>query len=118
MEILDNEPIDNSIKKKDLWKVYHQQGAKLNEPDQNLEFIFGENNNYHQIVFPQYGIKIREADNSNFNDEAISLVNVTLAFIFQKARLTATGGSDLEHNKYVEHLSTIMRHITCKDGDL
>ena len=28
-----------------------------------------------------------------------------------------TGGSDLEHNKHVGHVSTIMRSITSKDGN-
>ena len=48
-QLIDNEPIDNSIIKRDFIKVYHQQGAQLIDPDQNIEFIFGENNNYHQI---------------------------------------------------------------------
>ena len=46
---LDNEPFDNSIVKRDYLKVYHQQRANLNNPDQNVEFIFGENIIYHQI---------------------------------------------------------------------
>ena len=48
-QLIDNEPIDNSIIKRDFTKIYHQQGAQLNQSDQNVEFIFGENNNYHQI---------------------------------------------------------------------
>ena len=44
----DNEPIDNSIVKREFPKIYHQQGANLNDPDQNIEKIFGENNKYHQ----------------------------------------------------------------------
>ena len=48
-QVLDCEPIDNSIIKRGLSKIYHQQGAKLNDPDQKIEFIFGENANYHQI---------------------------------------------------------------------
>ena len=47
-QLLDNEPIDNSIIKRDSLKVYHQQGAQLNQSDQNFEFILG-GNNYHQI---------------------------------------------------------------------
>ena len=46
-QLLDNEPFENSIIKKDFLKNYHEQGAQLNQPDQNVEFIFGENNNYH-----------------------------------------------------------------------
>ena len=30
-------------------KLYHQQADNLNDSDQNIEFIFGENDNYHQI---------------------------------------------------------------------
>ena len=41
-QLLDNDPIDNSIIKRDFLKVYHQQGAQLNQSDQNIEFIFGE----------------------------------------------------------------------------
>ena len=48
-QLLENEVFDNSIVKRDFLKVYHQQGAQLNDPDQNSLFIFFENNNYHQI---------------------------------------------------------------------
>ena len=47
-QILNNEPIDNSNIKRDFLKVYHQQGAQLNQSDQNIEFFFCEINNYHQ----------------------------------------------------------------------
>ena len=48
-QLLDNEPFDNSIIKRDFLKVYHEEGAQLIDPDQNIKFIFGENNNYHQV---------------------------------------------------------------------
>ena len=41
-QLIDNEPIHNSIIKKDFLKVYHQQGANLNDSNQNVAFIFGE----------------------------------------------------------------------------
>ena len=44
-QLLDNEPIDNSIAKRDYTKTYHQSGANLNDSNQNVKFIFGENNN-------------------------------------------------------------------------
>ena len=50
-QLLYNEPFDNSIIKRDFTKVYHQQGAQLNQSDQNIEFNFGENDNYHQIAY-------------------------------------------------------------------
>ena len=48
-QLLHNEPFDNSVMKRDFFKVYHQQGAELNQSDRKIKFIFGENNNYHQI---------------------------------------------------------------------
>ena len=48
-QLLDNEPGDNSIFERDYLKIYHQQGAQLNQNNQNIEFIFVENNSYHQI---------------------------------------------------------------------
>ena len=47
-QLLDNEPLDNSIIKRVFTKVYQQQGAQLNQSDKNNEFVFGENNNCHQ----------------------------------------------------------------------
>ena len=47
--LLENEPIDNSIIKRDFLKVYHQLGAQLNQSNQIIEFTFGENNNYQPM---------------------------------------------------------------------
>ena len=44
-QLTDDEPIENSIVKRDYTKFYHQQGANINDSNQNVEFIFGENNN-------------------------------------------------------------------------
>ena len=49
-QLIDNEPIDNSIMKRDYTKVYHKQGANLNGSNQNNDFIFGENNNSTTIT--------------------------------------------------------------------
>ena len=61
-QLFDNEPIDNFINKRDYTKIYHQQGAQLNDPDQNMEFIFGEKNNYHQIgnSYLQFDITVQD----------------------------------------------------------
>ena len=48
-QLTHNRPIKNSIAKKDFLKNYHQQGAFSNDPDQNVEFMFGEKNNCHQV---------------------------------------------------------------------
>ena len=119
-QLLDNEPFDNSIIKRDFLKIYHQHGAQLNQPDQNIEFIFGENN-YHQVgnSYLEFDITIRREDNANFTDNSrIRLTSNGFAYIFKEATLSITSGSDLEHNKYVGPVSTIMRVLTNKDGDL
>ena len=45
-------------------------------------------------------------------------MNNIFAYTFKEAFLTTTGGSDLEYNKYVGRVSTIMGLITSEDGDL
>ena len=104
-ELLDNVQIDNSIVKRDYTKVYHQQGANLNDSNQNVEFIFGEKNNYHQIgnAYLEFDIHIRQVvaapANPNFTDaSAIRLVNNAFAYCFKEATLSTTGGMEIEIN--------------------
>ena len=126
-QLIENEQIDNSIIKRDFINVYHQQGAQLNDPDQNFEFIFGENNNYHQIgnSYLQFDITVRKADDANFNvtndaatNEVIRLVNNAFAHCFKEGAIQTTGGMELENIKFLGQVSTIMRALTSKDGDL
>ena len=120
-QFLDNEPFDNSIIKRDFTKTHHQQGAQLNISDQNIEFIFGENNNYHQIGngYLEFNITVRENDTTNFHvEDPIRLVNNGHAFCFKEARLSTTIGSDIEHNKFCGQISTVMKGISNKDEDL
>ena len=67
-ELLDNDSTDNWIIKRVLFKVYHQQRANLNNLNQNIELIFGENNKNLQIgnAYLQYDITVRKADGNNF----------------------------------------------------
>ena len=120
-QLLDNEPLDNSIIKRDFTKLYHRQGDQLNQTDQNIEFIFGENNNYHQIgsAYLEFNITVRKSDTTTFhNDDPVRLVNNGFAFCFKEARLTTSIGGDIEINKFCGQVSTIMRAISNKDGDL
>ena len=124
-QLIDNEPIDNSIVKRDYTKVYHQQGANLNDSNENVEFTFAENNNYHQIGngYLEFDITIRKVveipNNPNFiNTDQIRLINYAFAYCFTQATLSTTGGMDLEDIKYVGQVSTIMRLIKSKDSDL
>ena len=102
-QLLDNEPLDNSIIKKDFTKVYHRQGDQLNHSDQHIEFNFGENNNYHQIgnASLEFNFTVRKNDTTSFhNDDPIRSVNNAFAFSFKEARLTTSIGSDIEINKF------------------
>ena len=72
--MIDNETVDNSIIQRDFVNSYHQPGANLNNPDRNIEFVFGENNNDHQIGIAYFlnDKTVRKAvtipQNSNFLD--------------------------------------------------
>ena len=124
-QLIDNEIIDNSIMKRDFLKNYHQQAANLTDSDQNIDFIFGENNKHHQIgnAYLHYELT-KEKDVANaadrvlVNGDAIRLIINAFAYCFKEAISSTTGGSNIEHNKYVGQVSNIMRALTSKDGDL
>ena len=76
-QLLDNESPVNSNIKRDFCKIYHRQGDQLNQSDQNIEFIFGENNNYHQIgnAYLKFNVIVRKNDDTIFHyDDPVRLV--------------------------------------------
>ena len=86
-QILDIEPLDNSIIKRDFTKIYHRQGDQLNQSDQNIEFIFGENINYHQIgnAYLEFDITVRKNDDTIFHyEDPIHLVKNESLFVSKK----------------------------------
>ena len=118
---IDNQPIDKSIIKRDYTEIYHNQGAELNQSDQHIEFIFGENNNYHQIGngYLEFNNTVRKNDTTNFHrEDPIRLVNICFAFCFKEACLGTTIGSDIEHNKFCGQVSVFMKMISNKVDDL
>ena len=83
--------------------------------------FFGENNNYHQIgnAYLEFNITVRKKDTTIFqNDDPIRLVKNAFAYCFKEARLTTSIGGEIEINKFCGQISTIMRAISNKDGDL
>ena len=119
-QLLDNEPFDNSIIKRDFTKIYHQQGAQLNQSDQNIEFSFGVNNNYHQRGNGclEFDITVRKNDGTNFHrEDPIRLVKNAFAICFKEVRLSTTIRSDIEHNKFCGQVSTFMKVTSNKDDD-
>ena len=118
-QLLDSEPFDNSVVKRHFLKIYHQQGAQLNQSDQNLTFFFGEKNNYHQIGngYLDFDITVGKSDSANFHyDDPNRLVNNGFPFCFEEARLSTTLRSDIEHNIFCGQESTIMKVISNKNG--
>ena len=120
-QILDNEPFGNSIIKRDFTKIYHRQGDQLSQSDQKIDFIFGENNNYHQVgnAYLEFNTTVRKNDTTNFHhDDPIRLVNNAFAFCFEEARFSTTIVVDFEINKFSRPVSTLMRVVSNKDGYL
>ena len=88
-QLIDNEVIDNSIRKRNFLKTYHQQTANLNDSGQNIEFIFGEKNNYHQFgkAYLQYEKTIEKdvavaANGVLVNGDAIRLKKQCFCILF------------------------------------
>ena len=50
--------------------------------------------------------------------DPIRLINNAFAFCFKEARLSTTIGGDIESNKFCGQVSTIMRWLSNKDGEL
>ena len=93
----------------------------MNQSDQNIEFIFGENSNYYQIgnAYSEFDKTVRKSDGTNFHyDDPIRLVNKGFAFCCEEARLSNIIGCNIEHNKNCGQVSTIMKVISNEDGDL
>ena len=67
-------------------KVYHQQGAQLKDPDENINFIFGENNNCHQTgnAYLEYDITMLSPVAVFDNNSQIRLTKLDWHMFFKK----------------------------------
>ena len=68
-------------------------------------------------------IRIKRADGNAFTivapeNDIIRLVNNAFAYTFHDARISTSAGVEIEQNKFWGPISTIMRLITQKDGNL
>ena len=89
--------------------------------------FFLKNNNYHQIGngYLEFDRTLRK-NSGNFNNadedcsigEPIRLMNNAFAYAFSIATLPTTGDEEIEQNKHVRHVSTIIRLLTNKAGEL
>ena len=124
-QLIDDSKIDDSIIKRDFIKIYHQHGAEVNNENQNIKFYFGENLNYIQIgnAYLEIDIEFKKAAGVDppvalEDADNIRLVNNAFAYVVQEGRISTSAGTEIEHNKNLGHVSTIMRLLTQKDGDL
>ena len=115
-----NEPIVNSNLKRDFLKVNHQKGAQLNQSNQNMDFVPGEINHYHQIgnAYLEFDVTVRKYDTTNFHyEDLIRLVNNAVAFCFKEVPLISNIGGDIEDNNFRGQVSTIMKVKANKVAD-
>ena len=120
-QLIDDSKIDDSLIKRDFIKLYHQHGAEVDDENQNINFFFGENLNYVHIgnVYLEIDNLVRRADGNNLDiADNNRLVNSGLAYIFQEGRLSTSAGTEIEYNKNLGNVSTLLRLLTHKDGDL
>ena len=121
---IDIEKIDDSIIKRDFIKIYHQSGANVDVENSQIKFYFGENHNFIQIGngYLEFDIRITRNDGNPFTVDprldTIRLVNNAFAYTIYDARISSSSGVEIEQNKFVGAISTIMRLVTQKDGDL
>ena len=71
----------------------------------------------------EFDIRVRRDDGNAFTivppgNDIIRLVNNAFAYTIHDARISTSAGVEIEQNKYVGPISTIMRLVTQKDGDL
>ena len=114
-QLIDESKIDDSIMKRDLIKKYHQHGAEVNNENQNITFYFGENLDYIQIAkgYLEVEIETKKADKTKFtNADEIRPANNGFAYIFPEGSLSTSSGTEIENNKYLGPVSTIMKLLT------
>ena len=110
-QLIDNEKIDDSIIRRDFIKIYHQSRANVDAEISQTKLYFGENHNFIQVgnAYLEFDIKIRKVDNTNFtNADKIRLFNNDFAYTNHDARISTSSGVEIEQNKYVGLISTIM----------
>ena len=124
-QLIDDEKLDDSIIKRDFIKIYHQSGANVDAENSQIKFYFGENHNFFQVGngYLEFDIRVRRDDGNAFTivapgNDIIRLVNNAFAYTIHDARISTSSGVEIEQNKYVGPISTIMRLVTQKDGDL
>ena len=123
--LIDDEKIDDSILKRDFIKIYHQSGANVDAENSPINFSFGENHISFQVGNGNlvFDIRIRRADGNAFTiiapgNDIIRLDNNAFAYTIHVAGISTSAGVEIEQKKNVGPISTNIRLVTQKDGDL
>ena len=125
-QLIDNEKNDDSIIKRDFIKIYHQSRANVDAENSQIKFYFGENHNFIQVGngYLDFDMKVRRGHGNPFGIadppgvDVIRVVNNAFAYTIHDARISSSSGVDMEQNKYVGPVSTIMRSVPQNDRDL
>ena len=120
-QLIDDEKIDDSSIKREFIKISHQSGANGSSENSSNQFFFEENYNFIQVGkrYLEFDNKNWKVDFNNFSDgDVLRLVNSAFAYTINDARIYSSSGVEIEQNKVVGPISTIMRLNTQKDGDL
>ena len=126
-QLLDNTAIDTSITKRGFLEKYHEHGAQIIQENQDFDLFFGESKNFYQISNGYFEFEVpsrKNGGNSNIVngdsnvDEPIRLANNAFAYVFSIATLLTTGHEETEQKYYQDHVSTVIRLLTSRDGDL
>ena len=120
-QLIDDSKIDDCFIKRDFTKRYHQHGAEVNNENQNFIFCFSENLKCLQIGngYLEFDLEVKKTDNTKFFDaDETRLVENGLTYIIQEGRLSTSSGTEIQNNKYLGRVSTLMTLLTQKDGDL
>ena len=118
------EKIDDSIIKRGLIKIYHQSGTNVYAENSQVKFYFGEIHNFIQVGsgYLEFDIRIRRDDGGPFTMaprlDTIRLVNNAFAYTVHDDRISISTRVEIEQNKHVGPISTIIRLVTQKGGDL
>ena len=124
-QVIDTEKVDDSIIKRDSMKIYYQSGANVDAEKSQIKFCFEENHNFIQKVnsYLEFDKRVSRAGGNPFTNVApgndiTRLAKNAFAYTLHDARLSSSTRVEIEQNKYVSPISTIMRLVTQKYGDL
>ena len=123
-QLIDDSKRDDSIIKRVFIKICHQSGANVDAENSQIKVYFGENHNFNQVGngYLEFDIRVRRANGNAFaiglapGGDIIRLVNNAFAYTIHDGRIASSAGVEIEQNKYVGPISTIM--TTQNDGDL